>query len=163
MDAVSACARDPDDAFKWIHHVEVDGSTFDELGLVSPEWRSLDAKIRMAMSKHTTGKEGDAHKELTSALLKKRDELKRSSDPRCITGRQMLWTVRDFYRINDNVETTFELGTVMHLTYPGDAQLGKFKDTVDKLFRSIQTKLTDKDKAGIMIGFMKQSIGLKLR
>ena len=161
MDAVSACARDSEEAFVWITRVEADDVTFDELGAVSPQFESLDAKIRMALSKHTTGHEADKNKELVSTLTKRRDELRRATVPRQIRGRQLLLLVRQFFRIDDNERVQFELSALMDLEYPGDANMGTFKDQWDFMLRHLVTKLTDKDKQGILVKKIRKSEKLR--
>ena len=75
-DAVTACACDPDTSFEWVAGVEDDGVTFEGLGVTTPEFTSLDAKLRAALSKHTTG-DNVKCKELADVILAKAEELKR--------------------------------------------------------------------------------------
>ena len=88
VDAVTACARDPDIAFAWITRVEAKDCTFDELGAPGASKVSLDAKLRAAITKQTVGSEAEKRPELVSALVAKREALKRGASPKQITGRE---------------------------------------------------------------------------
>ena len=130
VDAVTACARNANTAFAWVARVEQDDCTFDEVGIVPDEFLGLDAKIRVGMTKHTTGPEAEKNKELVSTLLKRRDELKKAAPPRQVTGLQLLWLVKSFYQIHVNERVQFDLVAFMELEYPGDAEMGWFKRRV---------------------------------
>ena len=87
-DIVTAAARDPDEAFAWVIRVENEEIEFDELGKVSFEMKSLDSKIRSGLTRYLHGKEAEKEKqELTSFLLRKRDELRKAMPPKQITAR----------------------------------------------------------------------------
>ena len=161
VDTITAAARDPDRAFAWVTSVELDDTSFDDLSAVPAEFRSLDSKIRMALSKHTTGSEADKAKELVSTLVKKRDELRKARIPRQITGIQLMFLVKQFYRIDANKQVQFELSALMDLAYPGDAQLGPFKDKWDYMIRHCVTQLSDRDKQGILVQKLRKSDLLK--
>ena len=161
VDAVTACARDPTAAFAWITHVEQDATTFEELGNVLPQWVSLDAKIRVAMTRHTTGSHAEQHKELVSNLTRRRDELKRASMPTQISGRQLLWIVRHYFQIHEKERVQYELSALIQLEYPGDSQMGPFKDRLDHMFRHCRTNLSDRDKEGILVAKLRKSEELK--
>merc|ERR1712127_503146 len=103
------------------------------------------------MSKHATGNEAERTKELVSSIAKRRDELKKADPPRQITGRQILWVVRKYFQVHDNERVQFELAALMELEYPGDANLGKFKDRWDHMVRHLRTALTDRDTEGILV------------
>ena len=53
--AVTACAMDPEAAFEWINRTEDDDVDFDELAISTPEFTSLDAKFRAALTKFAPG------------------------------------------------------------------------------------------------------------
>ena len=161
VDAVTACARDTAGAFAWIARVEQDDTTFEDLGMVEPHRESLDAKIRVSMSKHTTGHEAEKNRELVSTLVKRRDELKKAMPPTQITGRQLLFVVRKFYQIHEKERVQYELSSLMDLDYPGDAQMGPFKDRWDHMVRHLRTKLSDHDKEGILVKKLRKSESLK--
>ena len=76
VDAIAACARNARDAFAWVTRVEQDNCEFEELGIEDVSKESLDAKIRVAMSKHMQSTEAEKNKELVSALEDRRDKLK---------------------------------------------------------------------------------------
>ena len=94
-------------------------------------------------------------------LVKRRDELKKAMPPQQVTGRQLLYVVRTFYQIHDKERVQFELSTLMDLEYPGDAQMGKFKDHWDHMVRHLRTKLSDHDKEGILVKKLRKSESLK--
>ena len=161
VDAVTACARDPDIAFQWITRIEQPDCTFEELGVVSTETHSLDAKIRVSLSKHMTGSEAERNRELVSSLTKRRDELRKADSPMQIRGRQLIYLIRQFYQIDDAQRVSFELSALMDLEYPGDSNMGPFKDQWDFMLRHCITKLSDKDKQGILVKKLRKSDRLK--
>ena len=165
IDAVVACARDGKLAFAWIARLLQDGCTFEELGNILEQFQSLDDKIRAGFTKHLVGSEAEKNKELVSSLLKKRDELRKPSDPLAmpvqITGLQLIFCVKQYFRIHDNERVTFELSALTDLEYSGDAKLGVFKDHWDKMVRNCVTQLSDRDKLGILEKKLKGSERLK--
>ena len=68
VQAVSSAAYDEDLAFHWIMRVTQDDVSFDELGNAGDE-RSLDSKLRTALTKYTTGDSYDKHRCLVDLLL----------------------------------------------------------------------------------------------
>ena len=94
VDAVTARARNTEIAFGWITRVEADDCSFEELGNPRSSMASLDAKLRTAITKHTTGSEAEKRRDLVSKLTGKREELKLSPMPKQISGHQLLLVVR---------------------------------------------------------------------
>ena len=89
--------------------------------------------------------------ELVSKLNAKREELKRASTPRQITGRQLASVIRTYFRVDDAQVTTFELTALLNITYPGDARLGQFKDKWDHVVRNLRSPISDRDLEGILV------------
>ena len=161
-DIVTAAAKDPNAAFAWVSRVEDDSATFDDFGRVAPEWVSLDAKIRSGLTKYLVGKDAEKeNKELVSYTLKRRDELRKAAVPRQITGLQIIFLVKSFYRVHDTEKVSFELSALMELEYPGDGNMAVFKDKLDFTFRHLRTKLEDKDKEGIVVAKLRKSDALR--
>ncbi len=160
VDAVTACAKDVDSAFEWIVRVEAESCTFDEL-YDSGEFKTLDAKLRSGISKHINGTESGRNAELVSSLQRRRDELRKGNVPRQIRGRQLLYTVRQFYGIRPNEHISFELSALMDLEYPGDAKLPEFKDRWDHMIRHLRTKLSPEDLESILVRKLRASDILK--
>ena len=151
VDAVTAAATAPDPAFAWIMQVEVEGTTFDDLYQVTSMTESLDTRLRAGITKHLTGPDAEKSRELVTCLRMKRDELRRASPPRQVRGRQLLWLVRNFYRIQDDVHTSFELSALMDIEYAGDAKLAEFKSRWDFVVRHLRTRLKEADLESILI------------
>ena len=103
------------------------------------------------MSKRMSSKEAEQCKELVSFLTKRRDELKKAAVPKQITGLQLVWLTRHYYRIQDTDTVQYELSALMGLEYSGDRNMGRWKDHWDKMLRHCKTKLGEKDKEGIFI------------
>ena len=148
--AVTAAARDPDEAFQWVARVEQEGVDVSSFQAVPEGFKSLDAKIRSAMSKHLSGKDAESARELVSHLHEKMDEMRKAAVPRRITGLQMLFLVTSYYRVPDTEKTAFELSAPMSLEYPGDDQMDWFKGRWDHLVRYLRTPLTHRDLEGIL-------------
>ena len=68
--AVTACAINSETAFEWINRTEDDDVDFDELAISTPEFASLDAKLRAALTKNASG-DADRPKEVMLANLGK--------------------------------------------------------------------------------------------
>ena len=83
--AVTACAVDPEAAFDWINRTEDDDVDFEELAINAPEFTSLDAKLRAALTKFAPG-EGDRPKEVMQAILARSEELKQAMPKKQIKG-----------------------------------------------------------------------------
>ena len=161
-DAFTACARDAQEAFKLMLRIEADDCTFDELALTDPSNASLEAKLRSAITKHTIGAEAQKNPDLVSKLIAVREELKRGPCPRQITGRQLVWTIRHFFRIDDdNAKTSFELTTLLAITWPGDAKMGQFKARWDHIVRNLRSPLSKRDLEDILVPKLRGSELLK--
>ena len=113
VDSVTACAVCPAEAFAWITRIEADDCTFEELAVVDLEWESLEAKLRSGISKHTLGAEALKAAELVAELTRTRESLRRAARPSQISGRQLVFTVRRFYHVDEDEHgsASFELGT----------------------------------------------------
>ena len=61
--ALTACAINPETAFDWITRTEDDDVDFEELATTTPEFVSLHAKLRAALTKHASG-DADRPKEV---------------------------------------------------------------------------------------------------
>jgi len=81
--------------------------------------------------------------------------------PKQISGLQIIFLVRSFYRVHDTEKVSFELSALMELEYPGDANMGWFKDRFDTMLRHCRTKLEDKDKEGVLVAKLRKSDDLK--
>ena len=75
------------------------------------------------MSKHTAGKDAEANTPLVPRLIHKRDELRKADPPVGITGLQLIYLVREFFRVHDTQETAFEFPALMSLEYTGEGHL----------------------------------------
>ena len=123
-DAVTACARDAQLWFELMLRIEADDCTFEELSLEDPALASIEANLRSSITKHTVGTEAAKNPDLVSRMTAKREELKRGSPPRQITGRQLTWVVRRFFNVTDgNRKASFELSTLLAIVWPGDAKM----------------------------------------
>ena len=49
--AVTACAIQSEAAFQWMNRTEDNDVDFEELAITTPEFESLDAKLRAALTK----------------------------------------------------------------------------------------------------------------
>ena len=96
--AVTACAIHSEAAFQWINRTEDDDVDFEELAITTPEFESLDAKLRAALTKFAPG-DADRPKEVMQAILAKSEELKRAMPKRQIKGRQIVLLVRQFFEV----------------------------------------------------------------
>ena len=96
--AVTACAINSETAFEWINRTEDDDVDFEELAITTPEFASLDAKLRVALTKFAPG-DADRPKEVMQAFLAKSEELKRAIPKRQIKGRQIVLLVRQFFEV----------------------------------------------------------------
>ena len=67
--AVTACAVNPETSFEWIARTEDDDVDFDDLGVTIPEFMSLDAKLRAALTKNAASTDND--KQLVNTILAK--------------------------------------------------------------------------------------------
>ena len=85
----------------WVAYLEAKGVDFESFAAVLRKYTSLDAKVRTAISKSLGGKDAEHVKDLVSHIHQKRDELRKAAMPRQITGLQMLYLVRSFYRVHD--------------------------------------------------------------
>ena len=106
--AVTACAIDPGAAFEWINRTEDDDVDFDELAISTPEFTSLDAKLRSALTKFAPG-DGDRPKEVMQAILARSEELKRAMPKKQIKGRQIVLLVRHFFEVKEDRRIQYEL------------------------------------------------------
>ena len=75
--AVTACAIHSEAAFQWINRTEDDDVDF-ELAITMPEFESLDAKLRAALTKFAPG-DADRPKEVMQAIVASQ----RDSSGRC--------------------------------------------------------------------------------
>ena len=127
--------------------------TFEELDedLIPKRHESLVTKIRVGITKHTTGSgTSKANDKLVSSLNKKRHELSREALPKMLSGLQYVWLIKRFFRIHETKRVQYELSALTGLEYPGDAQLSTWKNNLDHLLLNLVTKLEDKDKFGII-------------
>ena len=92
---------DAQEAFEYMLRVERPSSTFDELGVIDPDKASLEAKLRSAITKHTIGAEAAKNPDLVSKLSAAREELKTRARPMQISGSQLVWVVRQYFRVDD--------------------------------------------------------------
>ena len=142
--------------------MEADDVTFDELGTRDPAFASLDAKLRSAITKHTVGSEALKNADLVSKLQAKREELKRASTPRQICGRQLGLVVRRFFQVDDgNRKASFELSTLLAITWAGDAKLGQFNDRWDHIVRNLRSPIGAEDLEEILVSKIRASESLK--
>ena len=102
-----------------------------------------------------SNKEAESCKDLVSFLSKRRDELKRGEIPQQITGLQLVWLTRHYYRIQDTDTVHYELSARMGLEYSGDKNIGRWKDHWDSILRHCKTKLSERDNEGIFIAKFK--------
>jgi len=73
----------------------------------------------------------------------------------------MIFLVRQFFRVHDTEKVSFELSALIALEYPGDANMGWFKDRFDLMLRHCRTKLEDRDKEGILVNKLRGSDALR--
>ena len=130
-----------------------DDCTFGELGIVDEEWESIEAKLRSGISKHTLGAEAHKAADLVAELTRVRESLRRAATPSQISGRQLMFTVRRFYQVDEDEHgsASFELGTLLAVAWPGDRNLGQFKIKWDHIVRHLRTPLGDHDLEKILV------------
>ena len=120
--AVTACAIHSEAAFQWINRTEDDDVDFEELAITTPEFESLEPKLRAAMTKFAPA-DADRPKEVMQAILAKSDELKRVMPKRQIKGRQIVL----FFEVKEDRRIQYELTNLLDLKYSGDARMSQFK------------------------------------
>jgi hypothetical protein len=141
VSAVCATALDEDEAFAWIQRVDANDCTFEELVNVESE-QSLDAKLRAALVKYTSGDFKDKHRDLCDALAAKSHELKKAVPPRMIRGRQVSHVVKGFFAARDAKRITFELVNLVNYQYAGDAKLPQWKAHWDHMVLNLRFALS---------------------
>ena len=82
----------PDTSFKWIARTEDNDVDFEELGVAVPEFASLDAKLRAALTKNASS-DTEKQRDLVNVILAKSEERKRALPRRQIRGRQRMLLV----------------------------------------------------------------------
>ena len=163
VDAVTACAIDAQLAYEYMLKVEDDDISFEDLGVIPPSMSGIEAKLRSAITKHTVGSEASKNPDLVSKLVAKREELKRKPRPVQISGRQLMWVVRRFFRVDDgSTKTTFELSTLMAISWPGDAKISYFKDRWDHIVRNLRSPISDRDLEELLVSKVRTSELLKV-
>ena len=83
--AVTSCAVNPDTSFEWIARTEDDDVDFEELGVAVPEFASLDAKLRTALTKNASS--GLAMQRNSVTLSTSSWQSRKSSSGPCPGGR----------------------------------------------------------------------------
>ena len=73
----------------------------------------------------------------------------------------MVFLVKQFYQIHEKYRVTYELSALMEFDYPGDAKLAWWKDHWDKMVRHCVTRLSDRDKLGMVVKRLAKSTRLK--
>ena len=95
-------------------------------------------------------------------MVAKREELKRRASPKQITGRQLVWVVRQFFNVDDgNRKASFELSTLLAISWPGDAKLAQFKDRWDHIVRNLRSPIGKRDLEDILVSKLRGSDVLK--
>ena len=103
--------------------VTQDDVSFDELGNAGDE-RSLESKLRAALTKYTTGDSYDKHRDLVDLLLSKSEEHQKLG--RQLKGRPMFHIARGFYEVRrDNKRIAYELRATIDNGWLGDSLSGK--------------------------------------
>ena len=143
--AVTACAINPETAFEWITRVDDNDADFDELGAVLPEFSSLDAKLRAALTGQDSHGNTGRQKELGCIILAKSEELKRAMPRRQIRGRQIVLLVRQFFEIKEDRRIQYELTNLLDIKYPGDAKMSSFKYAWDNMVRNMSFSILTKE------------------
>ena len=137
--AVTACAVNPETSFEWIARTEDDDVGFDELGVTIPEFVSLDAKLRAALTKNAASTDND--KQLVNTILAKSEELKRAMPRRQIKGRQIVLLIRQFFEVKEDRRIQYEVTNLLDVTYSGDARMSQFKHSWDNMVRNLRCNI----------------------
>ena len=85
-----------------------------------PEFMSLDAKLRAALTKNAASSDND--KQLVNTILAKSEELKWAMPRRQIQGRQIVLLVRQFFEVKEDKRIQYEATNLLDVTYSGDAR-----------------------------------------
>jgi len=128
---VTAASGRGDVAFKWILLAESPSSSFESLATSGTGFESLDAKLAAAMTKLSHGELG--------RLFSLATEHERLADPpRMIKGRQLLWTVHDYHKFDEEVGAIMDIKDLMSIKLRGDAGLETFMNSWDMVVAGMQ-------------------------
>ena len=113
--------------------MEDDNVDFDELGVATPEFLSLDSKLRTTIMRTTDNAEAD--KQLVNAIMARSEELKKSMPKRQIKGRQIVLLIRQFFEVKEDSRIQYELTNLLDVTY------SQFKYSWDNMVRNLRCNI----------------------
>ncbi len=76
-----ACSAEGDAAYAWILCVEDDDCTFEKMAICERRFVQLDAKLRTALTKYTTGDAANKYRELADEINKAAGVAKKAEIP----------------------------------------------------------------------------------
>ena len=116
-------------AFQWIMAVEDVDFGFEALGYPGREYKSLDAKLAAAITETATGELG---RQLTH-----RTEVEMNAG-RLITGRQLLWIMQEYFRLNEEAGAVYEVQDLMAVKFKDDNHMEQFIATWDHVLAGMR-------------------------
>ena len=117
----------PELAFEWIRQLDNPQTSYDALG-DSGLFMALDMKLAAALSAKASGEIG------RKLLLRKEAEYK---EGRLVKGRQMLYLIHDYYKVNEEAGSMYELQDLMHVQIKGENSEG-FLNTWDSVLFALK-------------------------
>jgi hypothetical protein len=126
---------------QWISIVGKDGTTADSLQTTGVGNAALDAKLRAGISTHVTG-EAAEKLPLVAMIIARQEEYEETHD-RPMTGRQLVFVVRQYFEVRQDERITYDLSDLMDLTYPGDHAMEYFLERWDDMVRNLRRGLDE--------------------
>jgi hypothetical protein len=139
-DNVMACSAEGDAAYAWILCVEDDDCTFEAMANCERRFIHLDAKLRTALTKYTTGEAANKYRELADEINKAAGVAKKAKVP--LRGRQLFFMIRQFFQVDMDKRILFDLTDLTKIEYTGDANMHKFLNNWDNMLDNMKIDRT---------------------
>ena len=159
-DAVTAAySYDPDSAHRWILEVEREGVTLENLGMVSTQFASLDAKLSQAINSVIENRKDDLTRQIINLKERRIEEAKRNHnmDPTGrLRGRQILFIVYEYFKVDPASTLLYNIKDLMETRLHGD-QLSEFLAKWDNVMIHMREPLPESLRLALFVDQIKRS------
>ena len=151
--AVSTASGKGEKGYRWITEVEAEGQSFDALAHSGRTFGSLDQKLAAALVAIAKGELG---RQITHASETERRE------GRCVKGRQLLFLVYQYYRIDEAAGALYNIHDLWNVTFVNDDKMEGFLASWDALLAGMKKTPSDEDLEVIFLRQMRKSKALTI-
>jgi hypothetical protein len=151
--AVSTASGKGEKGYRWITEVEAEGQTFEALAHCSRNFGSLDQKLASALMANAKGELG---RQITHASETEHRE------GRCVKGRQLLFLVYQYYRIDEAAGALYNIHDLWNVTFQEDGKMEGFLASWDALLAGMKKIPSNEDLEVIFLRQIRKSKALTI-